>query len=152
MADVLEVLEEVGGAPNLRLLHPIKLDRWHRGLLGLPDAVYMQYGCEPLLRHVQTAATALRALVDLLGADGLPLEPQELARRQVGRFRWFLTHAERQAPVAFELEWSKDSSSWHLTCPDDPGTTKTVPDLETALEKSREWSAQLTSDEDDQDS
>jgi len=90
MSDALEVLKEVKATATLQTLHPLKLDRWHRALLGLPDAIYMQYGAQQLLQQVLTAAGALRGMVDLLGPSGLPVAPQELCQRQVQTFRWFV--------------------------------------------------------------
>jgi len=143
MSETLEVLNEVRGSSSLRTLHPLRLDRWHRALLGLPDHIYMQYDCATLLEQVQAAAVALRAMVDLLGPSGLPVEPQELAQRTVQTFRWYLPSTNSSDLIEFRASWDKESSSWKLGCTDAPSSTKSVDGLETALLKSHEWAAEL---------
>jgi hypothetical protein len=143
MSDALEVLPEVRRSPDLPGLHPLKLDRWHRALVGLPEPVYMQYGCGALLQHVIKAAAALETMVDLLGAEGLPVGPQELAQRTIQNFRWYASSAPLEALVAFQADWDKETSSWKLTCPEEDSAIKSVPTLEAAYEKSTEWANSL---------
>ena len=148
MSDALKVLTEVKTTADLESLHPLRLHRWHRALLGLPDPVYMQYGCTRLLEQVRQAAAALRAMVDLLGLEGLPVAPQVLAQRTIQTFRWYVPSGHRDDLVEFQASWDKESSSWKLTCPDEePGTIKSVPGLEFAFEKSQTWAGELTAPE-----
>lgn len=143
MTDALEVLKEVAPT-SLQILHPLKLDRWHRALLQLPEPIYMQYGCSKLLEHVQKAAEGLRATVDLLGRD-LPVAPHKLAQRQVRVFRWYLAAEGLDDLVEFQAEWDKDASTWRLTSRSstEGDVIKSVPDLETAFAKSGEWASEL---------
>ena len=143
MRDVLQVLSEVKATSSLQDLHPLKLDRWHGTLLGLPERIYKQYGCVALLEQVQAAATALRAMVDLLGADNLPLAPQELAQRTVQSFRWYVPSEPLNDLVEFQARWDKTNSSWKLSCSVASDTIKSVPGLEVAFEKSFEWASSL---------
>ena len=153
MSDALKVLTEVKMTADLRSLHPLRLHRWHRALLGLPDPIYMQYGCSRLLEQVHQASAALRAMVDLLGSEGLPVAPQELAQRTIQTFRWYVPSEHRTELVEFLASWDKESASWKLTCPaEDPDTTKSVQGLEVAFEKSQAWVVELTApDEFDED-
>lgn len=141
--DALEVLSEVRRSPDLPGLHPLKLDRWHRALISLPEPIYMQYGCWALLQHVVKAAAALETMVDLLGAGELPVGPQELAQRTIQTFRWYTPSKPLEALVGFEARWDKASSSWKLTCPEEDSTTKSLASLEMAYEKSKEWADSL---------
>lgn len=134
----LEVLEEISPQTDLRTLHPLRLDRWHRALLGLPAPVYMQYGGAALHDQVRQAATGLRTAVELFGGK-MPVEPQEVARRTIGSFSWYVPSDENSDLVSFEASWNKETSSWKLGCDRHPDVTKTVASLEEAAEKSREW-------------
>lgn len=137
--DALELLQEVRKSPNLRQLHPLKLDRWHRAIVGLPEPIYMQYGCVELLVHVDKAAVALETMVGLLGAGEMSVAPQELAQRTIQTFRWYTPSESLEGLVGFQAAWDKDSSSWRLTCPEEDSAIKSVPSLEAAFEKSKEW-------------
>lgn len=143
MRDVLQVLSEVGATTSLHDLHPLKLDRWHQALLGVPESIYKQYGSVKLLEQVQAAAKALQAMVDLLGADNLPVEPQELAQRTVQSFRWYVPSEQRSALVEFQAHWDKTTSSWKLSCLEEVSTIKSVPGLADAAMISWEWGAEL---------
>lgn len=144
MSDALKALPEVRKGTSLQKLHPLKLDRWHRALVGLPEPIYMQYGCLALWEQVQQAAAALETMVDLLGAEELPVEPQELAQRTIQTFRWYVPSEPLDALVGFQASWDKKSSSWRLTSwPPEDSTTKSVPSLEVALKKSRNWADSL---------
>lgn len=140
----LDVLGEIK-SPSLALLHPLKLDKWHRALVGLPERIYMQYSCETLFEHVKTAADALRAMVDVLGPKGLPVHPQELGRRTVKSFRWYVPWEEEEESglVEFQASWDKEASSWKLNCLEEASTTMSVDNLKVALEKSLEWVVEL---------
>jgi len=148
MSDALEILNEVKTTADLRNLHPLRLHRWHRALLDLPDPVYMQYGCSKLLEQVHQVSAALRAMIDLLGAEGLPVAPQELAQRTIQTFRWYVPSDHRAELVEFQASWDKEASSWKLTCPvEDSHTIKSVPGLAVAFEKSQAWANELTPEE-----
>jgi len=151
MSDALDVLPEVRRSSSLQKLHPLKLDRWHRALVGLPEPIYMQHGCLALWEQVQKAAAALETMVDLLGTEGLPVEPRELAQRTIQTFRWYVPSEPLEALVAFQASWDKESSNWKLTCPGEDSSTKSVPDLEVALEKSKEWAGEIEAGSDEFD-
>lgn len=137
----LETFREVtASTASLSDLHPLKLDRWHRGLLELPDAIYMQLGCTAVFHQVDVAAQALRQMVELLGADNLPASASELARRNVKSFSWHVgAEFATGGTISFSARWDKDSTSWQLTCGIDQETTKLVPDVHVAVEKAKEW-------------
>jgi hypothetical protein len=148
MADSwLETFREVtSSTASLNDLHPLKLDRWHRELVELPDAVYMQLGCTTLFHQVDVAAQALRQMVELLGADNLPTGASEIARRNIGSFSWHVPAAFVQSgTLPFTVVWDKDSSSWKLTSGAllAINTTKTVPDVDAAVEKALAWLEEL---------
>jgi len=152
MADSwLETFREVTSSSiSLTDLHPLKLDRWHRALVDLPDAVYMQLGCTALFHQVDVAAQALRQMVNLLGADHLPASPTEIARRNIRSFSW-LAPADfaTGGTVSFHVTWEPDVSSWRLSCGIVPETTsettKLVPDVAAGVRKSLEWLEELRS-------
>ena len=145
MSTAIEALKEIStSSASLADLHPLKLDRWHKALLGVPDGIYMQYGCVALWDQLQTASAAVRAMVDLLGAEGLPVAPQELAQRTVRQFRWYVPCPGREAPVAFLTSWDKESSTWRLRSEDDPSTVRATSSLEAAFEKSAEWATEIS--------
>ena len=140
--------EAEGYRGELRHLHPRKLDRWHTGLVGLPDALYMQYGCGLLLQHVVVATASIQTLASVMGLENLPLKPQEIARRQIRRFTWHVAseHAE-SGTIEFALTWNSDTSAWQLTANEAPNTIKTVPDFETGVEKANEWAKTIKPEE-----
>jgi hypothetical protein len=142
MADIFaEAQAFQGGLGNL---HPLKLDRWHRGLIDLPDAIYMQYGCERLLQQVQVAVVAITAVQGVLGTGNLPIEPMEIARRQIREFSWHVpSEFDDTGTVTCSLTWDKETSAWKLTCSGTEDTVRTVPDFPTGVEKAAEWGASL---------
>lgn len=146
-ADELEVYKEVTTSQTaLASLHPVRLDRWHRTLVGLPDVLYMQLGVQILFQHIDQAARALRAMIELLGAENLPLDAKEIARRHIAEFNWHLPSEVAEGGThLFSLTWNKETSSWKLNCTNSEGekVTKTVSSLEQALEKSQEWAREL---------
>jgi hypothetical protein len=146
----LKVYQEVTTSQTaLASLHPLRLDRWHRTLLGLPEALYMQLGVKLLFEHVDAGARALRGMVELLGVEGLPLEVREITRRHVGEFSWHVpSRVAETGTHNFATRWDKDSSSWKLERLDSGGNLviKTVASLEQALEKSQDWARQLDGD------
>lgn len=142
MADTFQDVfhEAQGFRGDLPNLHPRKLDRWHTGLVGLPDALYMQYGCTLLLQHVVVAVAALQAVISVLGIDNLPVDPQEIARRQIRLFTWHVASENSESGTfLFSLTWNSDTSAWQLTADGAPNVIKTVPDFETGVEKANEW-------------
>jgi len=146
MPDVwLETFREVrASSASLDELHPLKLDRWHRALVQLPDTLYMQLGCRTLLEQIQAASGALATMIELLGADKLPAAGPEIARRHIRAFSWHAQAAfASSGTLLFTARWDKDASSWKLECDAVPGTTKTVPDVETALKKATSWLEEL---------
>jgi len=125
-------------------LHPLKLDKWHRGLVGLPDAIYMQYGCPALYEHVGKALEGVKAMVDLLGADNLPMDPKEIARRRIRQFAWHIPL--EQSPTGTTqclLTWNQQDTAWELTCEEAPNSTKTVRSFETGFEVAGQWVSEL---------
>ena len=146
MPDVwLETFREVtASSASLDDLHPLKLDRWHRALVHLPDALYMQMSCRTLLEQVRTASEALNTMIDLLGAENLPAAGPEIARRHIKTFSWHLGAGfASSGTLLFTASWDKGISSWKLECDGAPRTTKQVPDVESALGKATSWLKEL---------
>jgi hypothetical protein len=144
MDEFREVFREVtASAAALSDLHPRRLDRWWTTLVGAPEPIYMQLGCNAIFKQVDQAAAAVKAMVDLLGEDNLPVAPQELARRHIRYFGWHVASSGDQGTHVFGASWDRTSSSWKLECASQAGTTKTVRDLEQAIEKAVEWASEL---------
>lgn len=148
MADTLEVFREARSfTGSLMDLHPLKLDRWHRGLVGLPDALYMQLGCPALYEQVGAALKGVKAMVDMLGEDNLPVDPQEIARRQIREFSWHLALASRDTgTVCASLTWNQKETTWELTCDAKPGTRKIVSSFNKGVEVAWDWAINLQSE------
>lgn len=133
---------------SLADLHPLKLDRWHRGLVGLPDAIYMQYGCPALYNQVGTAVDGVKALVELLGEDNLPVEPQEVARRRIGSFSWHISASSIETGTAkCSLTWNQEGTTWELTCDAAPNTKKMVSSFANGFEIAADWVGDLEKSE-----
>lgn len=125
-------------------LHPLKLDRWHRGLVGLPDAIYMQYGCPALYEQVGKALEGVKAMVDMLGEENLPVDPQEIARRRIGSFSWHTTSSLSETGTArCSLTWNQKDTTWVLTCDSAPESRKVVSSFAAGFEKGGQWIADL---------
>jgi len=124
-------------------LHPLKLDRWHRGLVGLPDAIYMQYGCPALYEQVGKALEGVKAMVDMLGKENLPVDPQEIARRRIGSSSWHIASSTETGTARCSLTWNQKDTSWELTCEAARGTTKIVSSFEAGFEAGIKWVADL---------
>jgi len=125
-------------------LHPLKLDRWHRGLLDLPDAIYMQYGCPALYEQIGKALEAIKTMAEMLGEENLPVDPQEIARRKVGNFSWYVQSSlNSSGATKCLLLWNQENTSWTLACSDAPNTTKTVGDFEEGFELGKKWVREL---------
>lgn len=146
MADTFAALftEAQSFQGGLGHLHPLKLDRWHRGLIDLPDAIYMQYGSPLLLEQVQVAVAAIASVQGVLGTGNLPIKPQEISRRQIRLFTWHVpSEYDETGTVTCSLTWDKETSSWQLTCSVVEDTIKTVPDFPTGVKKAVEWASSL---------
>lgn len=145
MSDFIALFQDAQGfRGNIGNVHPLKLHQWHQGLVGLPDALYMQYGCPLLLEQVQVAVKAVQEVISVLGIANLPVAPQEIARRKIRLFTWHIPSAfDDSGTVPFSLSWDQDASAWQLTCSAAEDTLKTVPDFETGLKKANEWAAEL---------
>jgi hypothetical protein len=130
--------EIVASAAPLRALHPLKLDRWHRALVDLPLPLYMQLGVEDIFLQIDKAAMAIKAIVDILGKDHLPLPHSELARRHIGKFSLHVPH--EGTTVVFQIRWDKATSKWFLEADfGDRGSKSSTSSLEEAVEKAQNW-------------
>ena len=133
---------------SLMDLHPLKLDKWHRGLVGLPDGIYMQMGCPVLYEQVGAALGAVTAMLDLLGDDNLPIDPREIARRKIREFSWHTSSPSSETGTAqCHLTWNQKDTTWELTCDEAPGTKKMVPDFAHGFEVGTSWVADLEKSE-----
>jgi len=119
-------------------VHPLKLDRWHRGLVGLPDPIYMQLGCSDLVQQLHTSVKVLEQLIQVLGADNLPVKPQELSRRKIGKFRWYVQDGE--GAVCCYVLWEAKDSTWKLqTDRHGPSTTKLIATFDEVVDTAVAW-------------
>lgn len=143
--DLEALLKEIGTVATVSTVHPLKLDRWHRSLFALPEALYMQLGCEPLLKQVQLGYEALRAMLKIVGEGNLPISHTEVARRKVGQYTFHAAALSDVGPGTwpFKLTWDASSSSWRITAGGEPSVTKSVPSLEKAVEKAQQWATDL---------
>ena len=129
---------------SLMDLHPLKLDKWHRGLVGLPDDIYMQMGCPTLYEQVGEALNGVTAMLDLLGDDNLPVDPREIARRKIRLFSWHTAAPSSETGTTrCHLTWNQKDTSWELTCDEAPGTKKVVQGFEQGFEVGVSWVAVL---------
>lgn len=136
--------EVTSSTAGLGDLHPRKLDRWWTVLVGAPEPIYMQLGCNVIFKQVDLAAHAVGRMIELLGEDNLPLSPQEIAQRHIKHFGWHVPSKEAEGGTfVFQASWRKDTSSWSLTCAGAPDVTRTVGSLEQAVEKAQEWADAL---------
>lgn len=144
--DVEEILEplfkEIAGATSVASVHPLRLDRWHRLLLALPEPLYMQLGCEALFRQVLMGAEAVRAMIKIVGSSKLPVPAAEIARRRVGTFVLHVASFSDAGTWPFQITWDAKSSAWRLQG-ESRDVTKIVPTLELAVEKAMQWAAEL---------
>lgn len=140
--DEQKAFKEVTSASMpLNQLHPNKLDRWWKALVGAPDAIYMQMGCYEIFSQVDLAARAIKAMVDLLGMDSLPLPHREIAQRQIQTFRLHVARGE--GSTEFTIRWNKETSSWEVTSDLVEDATKIVPSLEKANMVIPNWLVEL---------
>lgn len=140
--DELAAFKEVSStAAPLKDLHPLKLDRWWRALVGAPEPIYMQMGSFEIFQQVDLATRAIKALIDLLGADKLPLPHREIAQRHIAKFRLHIPRGE--ATIPYFIIWNKDDSTWELSTPLLEGTTKIVPSLEQANKVIPNWAVEV---------
>jgi hypothetical protein len=134
----LQALREITStAAPLSALHPLKLDRWWRAIVGAPDAIYMQMGSEEVFTQVDSGTRAVVAMRDLLGGD-VPISHHEVAQRHIKNFRLHVPRDDDQ-PVGFVMSWDKEKQNWEVHCALEQGTTKIVKDLEHAVEVCRKW-------------
>lgn len=125
---------------SLMDLHPLKLDKWHRGLVGLPDGIYMQIGCPTLYEQVGAALEGVTAMLDLLGGENLPVDLREIARRKIRSFSWHTSAPSLETGTArCHLTWNQKDATWELTCDEAAGTTKIVSSFETGFEVGTKW-------------
>lgn len=139
--DTLTVYREARAfSGSLMDLHPLKLDKWHRGLVGLPDGIYMQMGCPLLYEQIGTALTAVTTMVDLLGEENLPVDPREIARRQIRIFSWHMAAPSLETGTTrCHMTWNQKDTNWELTCEEAPGTTKVVTSFKIGFEVGTKW-------------
>lgn len=142
--DLEALLKEIGTSASLASVHPVKLDRWHRGLFELPEALYMQMGCELILKQVILGTEALVGMIRIVGPGNLPLSHTEVARRKVGSYTLHVaSFGEASGTWPFRLIWDAGTTTWRITGARAEGVTKSVPTLEKAVEKSMQWAAEL---------
>jgi len=141
----LEIFREItnfSGKPND--LHPLKLDKWWKTLVGAPDPIYLQMGFHTIFAQIDKSAQALQAMLDLVGPGNLPVSHQEIAQRHIGHFGFHVAGGGAGTRL-FTVNWDKAKNHWVLS-PGSIEATKMVPDLETAVEKAQEWSAEMDSE------
>lgn len=146
----LEIFRQItafSGKPND--LHPLKLDRWWKMLVGAPDPIYLQMGFHGVFQQIDEGARAVQAMLDLVGPENLPVSHQAIAQRHIGHFTFHVS-SEEQGTRKFDVKWDKKKNHWDLTTPDDSGTvdatsSKFITDLEKAITKAEEWVLELDS-------
>lgn len=140
-----EVLQEVSSSTKaFNDLHPRRLDRWWTTLVAAPETIYMQLGITTVMQHVLLAASAIQQMKQLLGNQGLPVSPQEIARRRIKQFVWHVpSESSPEGTLLFTASWGDAGSVWLLTCSGSENTTRFVEDLEQAVAKATEWAAEL---------
>ena len=137
-SELEEILSFSGKPSNL---HPIKLDRWWRFVVGAPDLIYLQMGFHTIFEQIDRGALAIKTMQDLVGRD-LPLTHQEIAQRHIGSFGfWITSENPDSAPddpgYKFTVHWNKEDAQWELRCKADLDTlpdAKRVDSLEAAVE------------------
>jgi hypothetical protein len=123
-------------------LHPIKLDRWWRLIVGAPDLIYLQMGFHSIFEQIDKGSLAIKSMMDLVGRD-LPVSHKEIAQRHIGQFNFHVSGGP-DGTYKFSARWDKELSKWVLGC-NVEAPTKMVPDLEKAVEKAKEVAAELDS-------
>jgi hypothetical protein len=133
----LQALREITStAAPLGALHPLKLDRWWRAIVGAPESIYMQMGSEEVFKQVDSGTRAVVAMRDLLG--DLPVSHHEVAQRHIRAFRLHVPR-EGEQPAPFVIEWDKEKQNWGIRCLLEEGTTKIVKKLEDSVDVCRKW-------------
>lgn len=129
-------------------LHPLKLDRWWKTLVGAPDPIYLQMGFHGIFQQIDEGARAVQAMLDLVGPTNLPVSHQEIAQRHIGHFTFHVSSEETGAR-RFDVKWDKKKNHWDLSTPDaatvDATSSKFIVDLEKAVAKAEEWVVELDS-------
>lgn len=138
----LEIFREItnfSGKPND--LHPLKLDKWWKALVGAPEPIYLQMGFHTIFGQIDKSAQAVQAMLDLVGPGNLPVSHQEIAQRHIGHFGFHVAGGESGTRL-FTVNWDKTKNLWVLS-PGEYAVSKMVPDLEKAVEKAVEWMPEL---------
>ena len=145
--EIFRQITDFSGKPND--LHPLKLDRWWKAIVGAPDPIYLQMGFHGIFQQIDEGAQAIQAVMDLVGHENLPVSHQELAQRHIGHFT-FHVPSEEAGTRRFDVKWDKAKNHWNLSTPDsgtvDATSSKFITDLERAIKKAKEWSAQRDSE------
>ena len=124
---------------TLGKVHPLKLDRWHRGLIGLPDVIYMQLGCDEIIKQLHLCTEAISQLIAVLGADNLPVKPQELSRRKIGRFYWYMPDEAQDATIECQAFWTPEESTWKLHTSMTGNVTKLISSFDEVVDAAVAW-------------
>jgi hypothetical protein len=138
----LEIFREItkfSGKPSD--LHPLKLDKWWKTIVGAPDPIYLQMGFHTVFEQIDTGARAVQTMLDLVGHAALPVSHQEIAQRHIGHFAFHVAGGDSGTRL-FTLNWDKAKNHWVLS-PGEFDMTKMVPDLQAAVEKAVEWMPEL---------
>ena len=128
---------------DLADLHPLKLDQLHKGLVGLPDTVYLQYGCEPLYGHVVKALDVLTTMFETFGEKDFPENAKEIARRKIRTFSWYVPSTREEGVRKFFATWDQDMTSWVVSCETAASTKKMVPEFEQCVDLAKKWNSEL---------
>jgi hypothetical protein len=131
-----EIKPQIDG---LAKVHPLKLDRWHRGLIGLPDVIYMQLGCDDIIKQLALCTHALGQLIAVLGADNLPVKPQELSRRKIAQFTWYVPDEAQDATVECVALWVAEESTWKLSTSLTGDKWKLLPSFDEVVDGAVAW-------------
>ena len=142
----LEIFREITSfSGNASGLHPLKLDKWWRSLVGAPDPIYLQMGFHTIFSQIDRSAQAVQAMLDLVGAGNLPVSHREIAQRHIGLFTFHVASSEVSGTQPFSVSWDKNVALWALASGHVEGV-KMVPDLDKAVSKAVEWSAEIDSE------
>lgn len=98
-------------------LHPLKLDRWWKTLVGAPDPIYLQMGFHGIFQQIDEGARAVQAMLDLVGPENLPVSHQEIAQRHIGYFTFHVS-SEVAGTRKFDVKWDKARNHWNLSSPE----------------------------------
>lgn len=142
--DELEAFREVSTtAAPLNNIHPLKLDRWWKALVGAPEPIYMQMGSAEIYNQVDHATRAIKAMIDLLGAGNLPLPHREIAQRHIQKFHLHVPRGDGEGAMPFLISWNKENSNWELSTPLLEDAKKIVNSLEQANKVLGNWAVEV---------